>query len=118
MRSTRLLRVSTFRLTLVYLGLFVLSALALLVFVYVSSVRFMDSQTVETIEVEIAGLIEQHAERGFDGLRRAVRIRAADETGARTALPAARRGWHGESRARAVGFAHGLPPSDRCRCAR
>ncbi|HMR30812.1 MAG TPA: HAMP domain-containing sensor histidine kinase [Geminicoccaceae bacterium] len=79
MPSTRLLRSSSFRLTLLYLGLFVLSALSLLAFVYGSSIRFMERQTVETIEVELAGLLEQYQARGFMGLARSVAARSAQE---------------------------------------
>lgn len=78
MLPTRLLRASTFRLTLVHLGLFVGSALALLAFVYFSSVRFMERQTVETIEVEMAGLLDIYNERGLAGLRAVVERRALD----------------------------------------
>jgi signal transduction histidine kinase len=75
---TRPLRTSTFRLTLVYLGLFVGSALALLAFVYFSSVRFMERQTLETIGAEMAGLLDRYDERGLAGLRAAVERRALD----------------------------------------
>lgn len=79
MPSTRLLRSSSFRLTVLYLGLFVLSALSLLAFVYGSSSTFMEQQTVETIQVEMAGLTEQYDARGFAGLRRVVTARSASE---------------------------------------
>jgi hypothetical protein len=39
---TRLLKTSTFRLTVAYFGLFCLSALAVLLIVYLMSARFMD----------------------------------------------------------------------------
>ncbi|HET6467111.1 MAG TPA: ATP-binding protein [Geminicoccaceae bacterium] len=77
MRRTRLLSTSTFRLTLLYLGLFTLSALALLGFVYFMSVQFMERQTAETIEAEITGLAEQYRLRGLRGLQRIIAQRAA-----------------------------------------
>jgi signal transduction histidine kinase len=77
-RLTRLLETSTFRLTLAHLGLFVGSALALLALVYFASVRFMERQTIETIEVEMAALLDRYAERGLPGLRAAVARRAQD----------------------------------------
>jgi signal transduction histidine kinase len=78
-RSTRLLRSTTFGLALIYIGVFVGSALALLWFVYRSSVNFMEEQAVAATELEINGLLEQHAENGLEDLRRAVRIRAAED---------------------------------------
>jgi signal transduction histidine kinase len=76
-RRTRLLNTSTFRLTLLYLGIFTLSAFALLAFVYLLSVRFMERQTAETIDAEITGLQEQYNLQGLAGLRRIVAGRAA-----------------------------------------
>jgi signal transduction histidine kinase len=110
--STRLLKSSSFRLTILYLGLFVASALALLAFVYVSSIRFMERQTVETIEVELAGLMEQYTTRGFAGLRRSVDIRSADEPELDSVyilLDADGREVAGTP----VGFTHGLPASNQ-----
>ncbi len=79
MLLTRLLRSATFRLTLTYLGIFSLSAMALLAFVYEASVRFMEQQTRETIEAEIKGLEEQFLQRGLHGLRQVVDFRANPE---------------------------------------
>ena len=59
MLRTRPLSTSTFRLTLAYLGLFSLSAAFILAIVYMASVRFMERQARETIETEIAWLVEQ-----------------------------------------------------------
>ncbi len=72
----RLLRTATFRLTLAYLGVFGISALALLAFVYEASVGFMERQTRETIAAEITGLEEQFRQRGIRGLTEVIRRRA------------------------------------------
>ncbi len=72
----RLLRTATFRLTLAYLGVFGISALALLAFVYESAVGFMERQTRETIAAEITGLEEQFRQRGIRGLTEVIRRRA------------------------------------------
>jgi signal transduction histidine kinase len=63
-RLRRLLETSTFRLALVYLALFGISALALLVFLYFATARVLEQQTIETIEAEITGLREQYAALG------------------------------------------------------
>ena len=55
-RLRRLLETSTFRLALVYLALFGVSALALLGFLYFATARVLERQTTETIEAEITGL--------------------------------------------------------------
>ena len=60
----RLLRTSTFRLSLLYVGLFGASVLVLLAFIYWTTVRVIDRQTTATIEAEIRGLDEQYRARG------------------------------------------------------
>lgn len=79
MLRTRLLSTSTFRLTLLYLGVFSLSAVALLVGVYWMSVRFMERQTEETLEVERQGLLEHYSLGQIDQLVAAIEQRAQDD---------------------------------------
>lgn len=79
MLRTRLLSTSTFRLTLLYLGTFSLSAVALLIGIYFTSVSFMERQTLETINVEIEGLLDQYRYQGFQGLAEVIAQRAATE---------------------------------------
>jgi signal transduction histidine kinase len=67
-RLKRLLETSTFRLALIYLALFGVSALALLGYLYFATARVMERQTEETIEAEIGGLAEQYRSEGFPGL--------------------------------------------------
>jgi signal transduction histidine kinase len=76
-RLTRLLETTTFRLALIYLALFGLSALLLLGFVYYATAGVLERQTSETIEAEIAGLVEQYRARGLDGLHRLLDQRSA-----------------------------------------
>lgn len=76
MRLNRLVRSSTFRFTLIYLGLFGLSAAGLLGFVYLTTVQVITHQTDETIEAEMVGLTEQYRDNGLDGLRRIVEQRS------------------------------------------
>ncbi len=63
-----LFRTSTFRLALIYFGLFATSVLGLLGFVYWQTVVYADQQTGETIDAEITGLAEQYHQRGLEGL--------------------------------------------------
>jgi len=67
-----LIRTTTFRLALIYAALFGVSAVALLLFIYWSTVGFMASQTDETIMAEIDGLEEQYRQRGLGGLNRLI----------------------------------------------
>lgn len=76
---TRPLNTSTFKVTIVYLGLFSLSAITLLAFVYMASVRFMERQTRETIEDEISWLLEQYAAVNLAVLQAIIDERAAAE---------------------------------------
>ncbi|MGI9509597.1 MAG: sensor histidine kinase, partial [Geminicoccaceae bacterium] len=77
MRPIRLLDTTAFRLTLIYLGLFAISALALLGYLYVATAGFMTRQTAETIQAEIAGLAEQYRTQGLPRLRRVIEQRSA-----------------------------------------
>ena len=65
MTIARLLRTSTFRLSLLYVVLFGASVLLLLAFIYWTTVRVIDSQTSDTIEAEVRGLAEQYRARGI-----------------------------------------------------
>ena len=72
----RLLETSTFRLALIYLASFGISALALLGFLYHETAGFMAGQTEETIQAEIAGLAEQYHREGLDRLREVIEMRS------------------------------------------
>ena len=61
-------RSSTFRLALVYMGLFLVSVLLLLGFIYWFTARYMVRQTDATIETEISGLAERYTVGGLSGL--------------------------------------------------
>jgi len=74
---TKLLKASTFRLTLAYLALFCISAGVLFGFVYVASSTNMERQTEETITAEINGILDQYRLRGLGGLRNTIAARAA-----------------------------------------
>jgi signal transduction histidine kinase len=76
-RLTRLLETSTFRLALVYLALFGLSALALLGYLYWATALFMNRQITETIQAESNGIVEQYDAGGLQGLRRVIQRRSA-----------------------------------------
>ena len=79
MLRTRLLSTSTFRLTLLYLGVFSLSAVALLMGVYLLSVRFMERQTLEAIAGEVYDLRDEVAQYGLLALGQTIAQRAASE---------------------------------------
>ncbi len=72
MNLIRLLETSTFRLALIYLALFGVSALALFGFLYVRTAVVMEQQTRETINAEITGLAEQARNFGLFGLKQAI----------------------------------------------
>ena len=56
MRPASLLRTTTFRLALSYLGIFTVSAIALLALVSWSTTMFIEWQVQETVEAEATGL--------------------------------------------------------------
>ena len=67
-RIPRLLRSQAFRILLIYLVLFAVSAVALIAFSYWNTRRALDAQTDQTIEAEITGLSEQYQRLGLRGL--------------------------------------------------
>ena len=73
----RLLGSTTFRLTLIYFGLFGVSAVVLVGFLYWSTAGFMARQTDQAIEAEIRGLGEQYSQFGTIGLVRALSRRTS-----------------------------------------
>ena len=68
MQLPRLFRTSVFQLTLVYMVLFALSVGAVSLFIYWSTLGYLERQTSATIEAEIDGLYEQFERRGLAGL--------------------------------------------------
>jgi signal transduction histidine kinase len=76
---SNLIRASSFRLTLLYTGVFCASALALLGFIYWSTVAVIEQQTIETIEAEIRGLAEQYNEQGLARLIEIIEERSGAE---------------------------------------
>ena len=67
----KLFRTTAFRLSLVYLAVFAVSAFAILAYVAWNTTRLFNDQTVDTIEAEITGLAEQYR---LAGIRRLVSI--------------------------------------------
>jgi len=74
-------RTSTFQLTVLYAVMLAVSTVAIAVFLYWSTIGFLQRQTDSTIEVEITGLREQYGLRGLNGLNRAIaeRIRSGND---------------------------------------
>jgi hypothetical protein len=64
----RLLRSSTFRLALAYMGLFGASVLVLLAYIYWFTVAYTTAQADATVEAEVAGLAERYHRDGLAGL--------------------------------------------------
>jgi signal transduction histidine kinase len=77
----KLLRTSTFQLTILYAVILAVSTIAVAAFLYWATIGFLQRQTDSTIEVEITGLREQYSLRGLNGLSRAIgeRIRRGDD---------------------------------------
>ncbi len=84
MQPADLFRATTFRLALSYLGIFTVSAIALLGLVSWSTTLFIEWQVQETVEAEANGLYEQYRERGVDGLAELVGQRSRQDSERRT----------------------------------
>ena len=75
--ALNLIRTTTFRLTVIYAGLFGASAITILIFLYWASIGFMERQTDETLMAELQGLEEQYRQRGLAGVNRLIVSRSA-----------------------------------------
>ncbi|HXC29803.1 MAG TPA: HAMP domain-containing sensor histidine kinase [Stellaceae bacterium] len=75
------MRTHAFRLASLYFGVFAVSVLGVLLFVYWMSADFIERQTQATLDAEIAGLAEQYAQRGLSGLVQIVAARSAGDRG-------------------------------------
>jgi signal transduction histidine kinase len=69
---------STFRLLAIYLLIFIVSAAALLAYIYYNTVGLLERQTEATITAEVQGLAEQYRARGLPGLVDVVNRRSLD----------------------------------------
>ena len=79
MPNLSIIRTTTFRLVLIYLALFALSAFLLLGFIYWSTAGISTGQTDDTINAEITGLAEQYRENGLGGLVQIVGERSRNQ---------------------------------------
>ncbi len=79
MRPVNLAQTSAFRLTLLYTGVFSVSVLVLLGFIYWSTVAVIERQTAETIESEIRGLAEQYRQQGVNRLVQVIGERSGEK---------------------------------------
>ena len=77
MRTHRVLGTQAFRIVVVYLGIFALSAAALVGFLYWNTARVLDRETDDTIRAEVSGLVEQYQRLGLPVLSDVVGGRAA-----------------------------------------
>jgi signal transduction histidine kinase len=78
-RPVNLAQTSAFRLTLLYTGVFSVSVLVLLGFIYWSTVAVIERQTAETIESEIRGLAEQYRQQGVNRLVQVIGERSGEK---------------------------------------
>jgi signal transduction histidine kinase len=67
-RTPSILRTQAFRIGVVYLAIFALSAMALVGFIYWNTTLVLNRETDETIDAEVTGLVEQYQRLGLPGL--------------------------------------------------
>lgn len=77
----KLFHTSTFRLSAVYLIVFIVSVGAILAYIYWNTAGLLERQTDETIRAEVQGLADQYRIRGLDGVLDTVRRRSSDDSG-------------------------------------
>lgn len=86
-RLARIFKTFTFRLALVYVGLFSLSAIILFAFIYTFAMRYIDSQISDTIRIQYSYLLNEYKENGSSGVEERIKnLIAEDEEGTRIFL--------------------------------
>ncbi len=79
--NAKIFRTSTFRLAALYLSVFLLSAGALLLYIFLNTVGLLERQTEDTIRAEVQALGDQYQLRGLNGVVDVINRRITDETG-------------------------------------
>jgi len=77
-KAANLIRTSTFRLSLLAMVVFAVSAAVLLGFIYVGSVGLLDKETNAAISAELRGLAQQYSKLSLDGLESIIAERSED----------------------------------------
>ncbi len=75
--AERVLHTQAFRITLIFVFFYAVSATALVAFTYWNAQRAVDAQTDETIDAEVGGLREQYQRTGIIGLSDVITARVA-----------------------------------------
>lgn len=82
MRIPRLLQSFTFRLALVYVGLFSLSVILLFLFIYSFATRYVEQQTVDAIQTQFLRIQEEYQQNGSEGAEKLIsNLVKSDEEG-------------------------------------
>ena len=79
--NAKIFQTSTFRLAAIYLLVFVLSAGAILAYVYYNTAGLLERQTEDTIRAEVLGLSEQYQLLGISGMIETVERRSKASRG-------------------------------------
>ncbi len=69
---TKLLRTTAFRLSIIYFGLFALTAAVAVSYLYYKTNILLAAELEDTVHAEIQSLAQRYKQEGIDGLRRAV----------------------------------------------
>ncbi|HEY2447166.1 MAG TPA: ATP-binding protein [Rhizomicrobium sp.] len=77
MRAPRIFRTLAFRIVVVYLAIFAVSAAAIVAFTYWNTARALNAQTDQIVEADITGLSERYERFGLAGLTDAIVNRSA-----------------------------------------
>lgn len=78
-RLSRILSTFTFRLALVYVGLFSLSAVLLFAFIYTFAMRYIDTQVADSIKVQYSYLLNEYRDTGSSGVESRIRELIAED---------------------------------------
>ncbi len=82
-RLSRLVSTFTFRLALVYVGLFALSIILLFGFIYTSASKYLENQVVDSVRMQYEHLLNEYRENGSAGVERRIEeLIAADKESA------------------------------------
>lgn len=78
-KLNRLVKTFTFRLGLVYVGLFSLSVILLFAFIYTFAMNYLQAQVTDSIRLKYAYLLEEYRQTGSSGVEARIRDQIAED---------------------------------------
>src|SRR4051812_5027530 len=78
-KLARIVKTFTFRLALVYVGLFSLSVIMLFAFIYTFAMNYLEAQISDSIRMQYTYLVDEYKQNGSSGVESRIKELIADD---------------------------------------